>query len=207
ANNKTKTYGDDNPALDAAVTGTVNGDVLNYTLATTAVKFSSVGDYPITVTLGSNPNYSVTPADGTLHIDPKAATVTANNKTKTYGDDNPALDAAVTGTVNGDVLNYTFATTAVKFSSVGDYPITVTLGSNPNYNVTPTNGNLHIDPKAATVTANNKTKTYGDDNPALDAAVTGTVNGDVLNYTLSTTAVKFSSVGDYPITVTLGSNP
>ena len=37
------------------MTGTVNGDTLNYTLATTALKFSNVGDYPITVTLGSQP--------------------------------------------------------------------------------------------------------------------------------------------------------
>ncbi len=96
-----------------------------------------MGDYPITVTLGSNPNYAVTPANGTLSIGQKTASVTADNKSKTYGDDNPALTATVTGTVNGDALNYTLATTAGKFSNVGDYPITVTLGSNPNYNVTP----------------------------------------------------------------------
>src|SRR3989449_77657 len=207
ADNKGKTYGDDNPALTATVTGTVNGDTLNYSLATTAMKFSGVGDYAITVTLGSNPNYNVTKADGTLHIDPKAASVTADNKGKTYGDDNPTLTATVTGTVNGDTLNYSLATAAVKFSSVGDYAITVTLGSNPNYNVSKTDGTLHIDPKAASVTADNKGKTYGDDNPTLTATVTGTVNGDTLNYSLATAAVKFSSVGDYAITVTLGSNP
>ncbi len=191
ADNKSKSYGDDNPALTATVTGTVNGDTLNFTLATAALKFSNAGDYPITVALGSNPNYTVTKTDGTLHIDPKAATVTADNKTKTYGDDNPALTATVTGTVNGDTLSFTLATAALKFSNAGDYPITVTLGSNPNYNVTPTNGTLHIDPKTAAVTANNKTKTYGDDNPTLTATVTGTVNGDTLNFTLATTALKF----------------
>src|SRR5207237_734533 len=207
ADNKAKTYGDDNPSLTATVTGTVNGDTLNYSLATTAVKFSSVGDYAITVTLGLNPNYNVTKTDGNLHINAKDASVTADPKGKTYGDDNPELTATVTGTVNGDTLNYSLATTAVKFSSVGDYAITVTLGSNPNYNVTKTDGNLHINAKDASVTADPKGKTYGDDNPTLTATVTGTVNGDTLNYTLATTAVKFSSVGDYPITVTLGSNP
>jgi hypothetical protein len=34
------------------------GDTINYTL-TTASQFSNVGDYPIAVTLGANPNYSV----------------------------------------------------------------------------------------------------------------------------------------------------
>src|SRR5207249_3888916 len=208
ADDKTKTYGDDNPALTATVVGEVTGgDPIDYSLATTAVKFSSVGDYSITVTLGSNPNYMVSGNDGKLHIQPNAASVAADNKSTTDGDDNPALTATITGTVNGDTLNYMLATTAVKFSSVGDYAITVTLGSNANYNVTKTDGNLRINAKDASVTADNKGKTYGDDNPTLTATVTGTVNGDTLNYSLATTAVKFSSVGDYPITVTLGSNP
>jgi ribosomal protein L18E len=207
ADNKSKTYGDDNPTLTATVTGTVNGDTLNYSLSTTAVKFSSVGDYVITVTLGSNPNYNVTPTSGTLHINQKNATLTADNKTKTYGDDNPTLTATVIGTVNGDTLNYSLSTTALKFSNVGDYPITITLGSNPNYNVTPTSGTLHISQKNASVAADNKSKTYGNLNPALTATVMGTVNGDMLNYTLSTTATQFSNVGTYAITVTLGSNP
>ena len=121
----------------------------------------------------------------------RTASVTADNKTKTYGDDNPAFTATVAGTVNGDTLNFTLGTTALKFSNAGDYPITVTLGSNPNYSVTPTNGTLHIDPKAATVTADNKTKTYGDDNPALTATVVGEVNGgDSINYSLSTDSIE-----------------
>jgi hypothetical protein len=45
-----KVYGDENPALTAVVTGTVNGDTINYTLAT-ATQFSNVGQYP-DVTLG-----------------------------------------------------------------------------------------------------------------------------------------------------------
>ena len=42
------------------MTGTVNGDVLDYSLATTAADSRGVGSYPITVTLGANPNYTVT---------------------------------------------------------------------------------------------------------------------------------------------------
>src|SRR5439155_18247432 len=165
---------------------------------TAALKFSNAGNYVITVTLGSNPNYNVTKTNGTMHISPKDASVAAENKGKTYGDDNPALTAIVSGTVNGDILNYTLSTTALKFSGVGDYAITVTLGSNPNYNVTKTDGNLHISPKNASVTADNKGKTYGDDNPAFTATVVGQVaGGDSINYTLATTALKFSGVGDY----------
>ena len=207
ANAKSKTYGDDNPELDAVVVGAVNGDTLNYDLATTAEKFSAVGNYPITVTLGSNPNYTVTTVDAVLKVDARAAKVEATAKSKTYGDDNPTLEATVTGTVNGDTLNYDLATTAEKFSAVGNYPITVTLGTNPNYTVTTVDAVLKVDARAAKVEATAKSKTYGDDNPTLAATVTGTVNGDTLNYDLATTAEKFSAVGNYPITVTLGSNP
>ena len=197
ADPQTKSYGDNNPTLTATVTGTVNGDTSSYSLATTAVKFSGVGDYAITVTLGSNPNYTVTPTNGTLHIDPKAASVTADPQTKSYGDNNPTLTATVVGQVTGggDPINYSL------FDHGGEVLGRRRLrdhgdpGSNPNYTVTPTNGTLHIDPKAATVTADNKSKTYGDDNPTLTATVVGQVTGggDPINYSLATTAVKFST--------------
>jgi hypothetical protein len=46
---KSKVYGDENPALTAVVTGTVNGgDTIN--LATTAASQFSNGQYPIAVT-------------------------------------------------------------------------------------------------------------------------------------------------------------
>ncbi|MDP4204290.1 MAG: MBG domain-containing protein, partial [Bacteroidota bacterium] len=88
---------------------------------------------------------------GNFTINKKAATVIADAKAKTYGDDNPSLTAVVSGTVNGDALNYTLATTAGKFSSVGTYPIAITLGSNPNYSITPTDALLTVGQKAATV--------------------------------------------------------
>ena len=159
------------------------------------------------MTLGTNPNYTVTKVDAALTVNPALATVTANAKSKTYGDDNPALDAVVVGAVNGDTLAYSLATTALKFSGVGSYPIDVTLGTNPNYTVTKVDAALTVNPAVATVTANAKSKTYGDDNPALDAVVVGAVNGDTLAYSLATTALKFSGVGSYPIEVTLGTNP
>jgi hypothetical protein len=80
-------------------------------------------------------------------INKAVASVTADNKTKMYGAVNPALTATVVGAiVGGDPVNYTLATTATQFSSMAGnpYPITVTLGSNPNYTVTPTNGSLTI---------------------------------------------------------------
>src|SRR5206468_12546263 len=120
---------------------------------------------------GSNSNYSVTPTNGTLTIGQKTATVTANNESKTYGDVNPAFPSTMTGRFNGDVLSYTLATTAGQYSSVGSYPITVTLGSNPNYSATQTDGTLTIFPRAANVTAASPTMAFGDRKPAPTARV------------------------------------
>src|SRR6185503_19645079 len=96
----------------------------------------------------------VTPTAGTLAITPKGATVAANSKTRIYGAANPALDATVTGTVNGDTLNYTVTTTATAASPVGPHSITVTPGTNANYTVTPVAGTLTVTPKVLTITAN-----------------------------------------------------
>src|SRR5206468_6063184 len=210
ADDKSKTYGDANPTLTATVVGQVaGGDAIDYTLSTAATQFSNVGTYTITVTLGANPNYNVTATNGTLAINKKDASVTADDKSKTYGDANPMLTATVVGQVaGGDSIDYTLATAATQFSNGGTYTITVSLGANPNYNVTATNGTLAINKKDASVTADDKSKTYGDANPMLTATVVGQVaGGDSIDYTLSTAATQFSNVGTYAITVSLGANP
>ena len=198
ANAKSKSYGAANPALDAVVTGAVAA-IRSTTPWRRRRATSGVGSYPITVTLGTNPNYTVTTTERHADGQPAVATVTANAKSKTYGEANPALDAAVTGAVGGDTLDYSLATTALKTSGVGSYPITVTLGTNPNYTVTKIDATLTVNPAVATVTANAKSKIYGDGNPALDAVVPGAVNGDTLDYSLATTALKTSGIGSYPI--------
>src|SRR5207249_1101772 len=163
---------------------------------------SGVGSYPVTVARKSDAKERGTKTDNTLTVTAKVATVAADAKAKTYGDANPSLTAVVTGAVaGGDAVNYTLATTTVTLSGVGSYPVTVTLGSNPNYSVTKTDNTLTVTAKAATVVADAKGKTYGDANPPLTAAVTGAVaGGDAVNYTLATTAVTLSGVGSYPVT-------
>ena len=153
------------------MTGTVNGDALSYTLAT-ASQFSNVGNHPITVTLGNNPNYNVTPIDGTLQS-PRA-----RRRCR------PTTNRRPTGMQSRvdrhDHRNRQRRRVELFAGDTGDavlqhrsYAITVMLGSNSNYNVTATNGMLDIDPKAATVTADNKSRTYGDPNPSLTATVGG----------------------------------
>ena len=210
ANDKSKTY-DNNPQTDpqltATVTDAVAGDNVNYTLSRVAGQ--NVGDYAITVTRGNNPNYTVNVEAGNFKITPKTITVKANDKTKVFDNNpqsDPQLTATVTDAVAGDNVNYTLSRVAGQ--NVGDYAITVTRGNNPNYTVNVESGIFSITQKSVTVKANDKTKTYDNNestDPALTATVTGAVAGDKINYTLSRVAGQ--NAGDYAITVTAGANP
>lgn len=209
-----KTYDGSATATAVQLTFGNNMDGANLTMSGSVTLASANAGAPSInsfggLTLGGSAagNYTLTGASGSVTISPKVASVTADAKTKTYGDVNPALTAVTNGAVNGDVINVTIATDATQYSAVGTSNITVTAGSNPNYSVTTTGSTLTINPKAASVTADAKIKTYGSANPSLTATVAGTVNGDLLNYTLATDATQCSSVGVSNITVTLGSNP
>ena len=102
-------------------------------------------------------------------------------------------------------------TTATSKSNVGTYSITVVLGtlSASNYIITPVNGTLTVTKAHLTVSAVSKSKKQGAANPALTYTIKGYVNGDKATVvkgkpTLSTTAVKTSKAGSYPIMVAPG---
>ncbi|MEB2787111.1 MBG domain-containing protein, partial [Algoriphagus persicinus] len=197
ADDKSKTYGEENPALTFTYTGLTNGDTKVATepsISTTATQSSNVGTYPITLEGGSDDNYTITLVSGTLTVGKKAVTITADDKSKTYGEENPALTFTYTGLTNGDTKVTTepsISTTATKSSSVGTYPITLEGGSDDNYTITLVNGTLTVGKKAVTITADDKSKTYGEENPTLTFSYTGLTNGDTKVATepsISTTA-------------------
>ena len=210
ANNQTKIYGDANPAFDAAVTGTVDGDTLNYSLGTTAGQFSNVGDYTIAVTLGSNPNYSVTKTDGMLTIGKATLTVTAaGGKNKTYGDTFAAFTGTITGQKNGDTFTANYSSTgAGATANVGSYDITVGTVSGSkigNYTVVKNDAanGLTVGQATLTVTATGgKNKTYGDTFTAFTGSISGAKNGDTFTVAYASTgAGATANVGSYDITV------
>jgi len=69
ANDQSKIYGQVNPALTITYTGFLNGDdsfdITPPTGSTTATLSSGVGIYPITLSGGSAPNYTLTLQPGT----------------------------------------------------------------------------------------------------------------------------------------------
>ena len=221
ANDQTMTYGGTLPTLTVAYTGLVNGDTpasLTTAPTVTAPATNHVGTYMnvIVASGASDPDYTISYAPGTLNVTPATLTVTADNKTKVYGQDNPPLTGTITGFVNGDTASVVsgaadLTTSATAASGVGNYTITVGLGTlrAADYTFDFVNSNLSITPATLTVTADDKTMVYGATVPPLTDTITGFVNGDTASVvsgsaTLSTTATTASGVGSYPISVGLG---
>jgi hypothetical protein len=229
--NKSKTYGDANPTLTYTVAadgigtsrGLVAGDSLSGALSTPATRSSGANSYAIDASALANGNYLVTANNGTLTINKAHLSLTADNKTKIYGDSNPPLTTTLTGFVNGESLATSgvtgsgrASTSATTRTGAGSAAITAELGTlaAANYDVvTFTDGALTITPRPVSVAVDNKTKAYGDANPALTYTVAadgtgssrGLVNGDNLG-SLSTTATVFSTEGNYTIDASTLSN-
>ena len=137
--------------------------------------------------------------DGWQKVEPAALAVTADAKSKTYGEADPALTYTVDGLLDGDSL--TGELTREPGENAGTYEIMQgTLKATDNYALTFTGAKLTIGRAEVTVAAVNKSKTYGNKNPKLTAKVSGLKNGDaagVISYTL--TRAKGKNVGSYAI--------
>ena len=142
----TKTYGDTDPELTYTYEGLLDGDTITGSLARTPGE--SVGTYSIGQgSIAVNDNYAImcVPADFTITARP--ATLTVDQLDKVYGESDPVLTATATGLAGSDSLDYTISRTAGE--NVGTYDVTITLGSNPNYDVGVTNGTFTINIKPA----------------------------------------------------------
>ena len=91
---------------------------------------------------------------GLLTVTPALLTVTADDKSKVSGENNPALTATFNGFVNDDTQGSAVSgspvitTTAITSSPVGSYPITIAVGSltAANYTFGFVDGTLAITP-------------------------------------------------------------
>lgn len=144
----------------------------------------------------------------TKEKDAEPVTITADDKTMTYGDKVPTL----TYTISGAALNGTpsLSTTATKASPVGTYTIKVEQGTVTNENVIYVDGTLTIEKADLTVGVEDVTITEGDAIPSFILTYSGFRNGDTESKAFTTkpkattTATAYSKAGTYPITVSGG---
>ncbi len=208
------------------ISGYVFGDAATTPLgsvdfATLATIASGVGDYAITPSNGllSGPaagNYTLTYADGALHIQPATLTVAADDQSRLFGEANPPLTSFTTGWKNGDdaanSIIASLSTPATIDSNVGDYAITVDSAAvsgaaAANYVIVRRPGTLVISAAPLlVVSADDFTRVYGTANPAFTFQVNGWRGNDEANNSVSaslnSSGTILSSVGDYPIIVT-----
>ena len=112
----------------------------DYTVEYSTKNFKDVGTIDVTITGKGNYTGTVT---RTYKITPKSVTVTAEDKTKVFGEADPKLTAKVAGTLGNDTVEYTLSRKAGE--AVGKYTITASgKAEQGNYSVTYVAGTLTI---------------------------------------------------------------
>jgi len=138
-------------------------------------------------------------------VEEKNVTLTADDKSRIYGDANPTLTYTKTGegTLAGTPK---LSCQATKKSAVGTYDIVISKGTVTNTNLTLVNGKLTVNKAPLTIKAGNYSMKQGEALPTFVATYEGFKNSEtqaVLTEqpTFSCTATSASTPGEYPITV------
>ncbi|MFO7923552.1 MAG: MBG domain-containing protein, partial [Bacteroidales bacterium] len=217
-----RTYGDPGFELTASASSGLgvtyessNTDVATVTGSTVAI--TGAGTTTITASQpGDGTYYAAESVNRVLDVSEATLTVTAGDKSKTYGDPNPDLTFSYAGFVyeeDESALDEVpvVSTTAGTSTGAGEVEITVSGGSSGNYAFNYVNGTLTIEKAVLTVTAGDNSKTYGDANPEFTISYSGFTGGD--NVTVidqepvaTTTADETTGAGEYEITVSGGSD-
>ena len=215
ANSGTRTYSGGEQSIEGFVSTTIDG----YTVSglTAVTKGTDVGEYTNTVFDGTatvekdgvdvTDKVVVKTTPGTLTIT-KAETMTltpeltGKDAEKEY-DSKPLSGGATASVTKGTKITYstdggkTWSETLPSITNVGTLNVTA-KAENKNYKDVTVDYTLKVTRKAVTVTADNKSKVFGEKDPELTATVTGTIGKDTVEYTLSRKAGE--DVGTYTIT-------
>lgn len=132
------TYDGQQHAFDA-VTTTTEGATITYsetedgTYTSTIPTKKDAGTYTLYYKV-EKLGYTTETGSYDMTISKRDVTITVPAQGKTFGENDPTLTYTVNDKVEGDTFNATIS--RVGGESVGTYDITVTPGTNPNYNVT-----------------------------------------------------------------------
>lgn len=204
-----KEYGDTDPALTYTITAGSLVGTDKFTGSLTRASGEN-GGYLYAIlqgTLALNSNYNLTYVSEWLTINKRAITVTADAKSKTYGDADPSFTYTVTSGSLKSGDSFTGTLSRASGTNAGTYAITIgTLAINSNYAITFVSKNLTIDKRAVTVTANKQGKVYGNTDPTITYTVApALLSSDAFTGSLGRTPGEV--VGTYAITIgTLNNN-
>lgn len=210
------------PPLTFSFAGFVNGDSSSVVtgapvLSTTATAASGVGEYPISVALGTlaASNYTFVTQSATLIItngNPQTITFGALPNV-TYGAGTITLAATAS---SGDTVAFTASGPVellgnkLTITGVGTVSVTATQVGDVNYGpATPVTQSFKVAPAVLNIAAQPATRAYNSANPAFAFTATGFVGADTTSVlsggpAFSTTATMTSAPGSYPITISQG---
>ena len=201
ANNHTKTYGQTVTFVGTEFTsaGLLNSDSVNgVTLgssgasATAGLSGSPYSIIPSAATGTGLGNYTISYSGGTLTINPATLTITANNRSKSYGQavTFAGTEFTTSGLLNGDTVSSASISSSGTPSSaaVAGSPYAIVLSAATgtglnNYTISYGNGTLTVNPAALSITANSRSKTYGQtvNFAGTEFTKAGLLNGDTVS--------------------------
>lgn len=192
AENKTKVYGNTDPALTVTYSGFVTGQNQNNLSGALVIEREAgedVANYAITPSGYTSANYAINYVPGVFAITQRMLTVAADAKSKVYGEADPALTYQITS----GTLAFADAFDGALIREVGEGigtreiqqgTLTIVAGVDDvmsNYDFTYTPANLTIDAKELTViNAVAQSKVYDKTDAAVitGAELSGVVTGD-----------------------------
>ncbi|WP_181452596.1 MBG domain-containing protein [Algoriphagus aquaeductus] len=189
---------------NASGIATLNVDITS--LPSPLGKLDAGGSYTITssfagVTGTYLPISAANSTSSTLTVNKRPVTVTAEDKSKIYGNADPAFTYQITSGSLAFTDSFTGALTRDSGEDVGDYAITQgTLALSSNYDLTFVAGNLEITERPIEVTADDKSKIYGNADPAFTYQITSGSLAFTDSFTGALTRDSGEDVGDYAIT-------
>jgi outer membrane protein OmpA-like peptidoglycan-associated protein len=206
ADEESKIYGELDPTLGYYFDGDYGlqfDDVM--TGALTRVAGANIGEYTINRgTLAASSNYTVTYKTNKFTIVKRPLCLAADDKSKMYGDADPAFTSTLVtnsqcySLIGPDAVTGTLA--RQPGNNVGFYDITpgtVTAGN--NYSLKVSSGELEITKRPITITPAAKSKTYGEDDPTLTISVTAgsLVGSDTLTGSIDRAGSEDAGVYDF----------
>ena len=169
------TYG--TPLSGVQLNAVVNGGAgaLTYTPPAGTLLLAGV-QQTLHAAVAATDNFTNATADVKIDVNPAPLTITADDKSRTFGDDNPPLTATYSGFVNADgpgalTVPVKLQTAAVSSSPIGNYAITASDATSSNYAIHFVDGTLTIHTLASRITAAPSTVQYSD-SVQLTASVT-----------------------------------
>ncbi|MCE7992289.1 MAG: T9SS type A sorting domain-containing protein [Roseivirga sp.] len=212
----TATYGD----ADIDLTGMASSNLaVTYSSSNTdvavvngsSIEIVGVGNTTITAAQSGNINYeAAADVEQQLTVNQLPLTVTADEKSKTYGSVEPALTYQITAgaLVGTDVISGALSRTAGE--NAGTYPINQnTLTAGANYDLTYVSENLTISKAVLYAVADDKEADFGENIPVLTTSYYGFKNGEdvaaISPPAITTSGSDNSGIGTYTISLSGGS--